>query len=279
VGALLALGAALSWGTADFVAGLMSRGIPAPIVAIASQVVAIISMGVAVAVMGVAAPPLGLVGIGLATGVSGALSIVAAYVALARGNMARVAPVLALSSAVPAVSGYALGDRPDSLVAIGIVLGVTGVVLISRRGGNAGSRDNQTGTAIGIALLAALGTGGTLVGLDHVAAYEPTWAVLIMRLGGVVTLGLVITSRKERVPLGRREVRPLIAIGILDTLGNALFATATTLSLLTVVGVVASLFPAVTVGLALVVLGEPLSRTQAAGGLATLLGAAMLTIG
>jgi drug/metabolite transporter (DMT)-like permease len=79
-------------------------------------------------------------------------------------------------------------------------------------------------------------------------------------------------------------VRPhlvaLAAIGLLDTGGNTLFAAASSShGLLSVVSVLASLYPAVTVLLARFVLRERVERTQDLGVLVTLAGVVLISAG
>ena len=62
-------------------------------------------------------------------------------------------------------------------------------------------------------------------------------------------------------------------------MANLLFILATGRGLLSVVGVLGSLYPAVTVVLARLVLDERLSRTQGAGVLVTLVGVIALAAG
>jgi drug/metabolite transporter (DMT)-like permease len=71
----------------------------------------------------------------------------------------------------------------------------------------------------------------------------------------------------------------LVLIGLLDAAGNALFALATTESLLSVAAVLAQLYPVVTVILARVILGERISRPQQAGVVAAFAGIALITAG
>ena len=113
------------------------------------------------------------------------------------------------------------------------------------------------------ALLAALGGGSQLVSLDRAAEHDALFAVLLMRGTSVAIFtvaGLIVR------PAVARETLPLLAlIGILDTTAVVLFAAAAAEGLLSVLAVLACLYPVVTVGLARVRLGERLAGAQAAG--------------
>jgi drug/metabolite transporter (DMT)-like permease len=79
--------------------------------------------------------------------------------------------------------------------------------------------------------------------------------------------------------LAERDLPVLLLIGVLDTAGNALFAVATTESLLSVAAVLGQLYPVVTVLLARFVLGERMSRGQGAGVVGAFAGVALITAG
>jgi len=68
-------------------------------------------------------------------------------------------------------------------------------------------------------------------------------------------------------------------IGILDTAANVSYAAATTAGLLSVVAVLSSLYPVVTVGLAHRRLGERLAGSQRIGVALALGGAALISAG
>jgi drug/metabolite transporter (DMT)-like permease len=74
-------------------------------------------------------------------------------------------------------------------------------------------------------------------------------------------------------------MRALLAIGALDISANALFAAASTEGLVSLVAVLASLYPVVTILLARVVLGEHVRRVQQAGIASVLAGVALISAG
>ena len=81
------------------------------------------------------------------------------------------------------------------------------------------------------------------------------------------------------MPRATSALGAIAAIGILDLLANTLFVLATGRGLLSVVGVLGALYPAVTVLLARALLHERLTRAQDAGGLVTLVGVVALAAG
>ena len=71
----------------------------------------------------------------------------------------------------------------------------------------------------------------------------------------------------------------LLAIGVCDVTANSLFAVATNHGLLSLVAVAGSLYSAVTVFLARIVLGERLGASQQVGVVLALAGVAMIAGG
>ena len=84
----------------------------------------------------------------------------------------------------------------------------------------------------------------------------------------------------RRSSLGSRVLPPAVAaVGLGDVSANALFAFASGHGLLSLVSVLGSLYPVVTVLLAHVLLGERLTRAQRAGVLVALAGVAAIAAG
>jgi drug/metabolite transporter (DMT)-like permease len=86
----------------------------------------------------------------------------------------------------------------------------------------------------------------------------------------------VVLSRPLRAP---RAALPRLAIpGLLLFCGTLAYSAATQVGELSVVSVVGSLFPVVTVGLAFLLDGERLAARQAAGVIAALVGVVLLSL-
>jgi drug/metabolite transporter (DMT)-like permease len=133
---------------------------------------------------------------------------------------------------------------------------------------------------VGWAALAMLAFGGYYVPMHAASTHDWLWPAFLFRCTSVTLVLSVVALRRMR-PGGLRTHWPgLVAIGFLDTGGNALFAAASsTHGLLSVVSVLASLYPVVTVLLARLVLGERVERTQDAGVLVALAGVVLITAG
>jgi drug/metabolite transporter (DMT)-like permease len=151
------------------------------------------------------------------------------------------------------------------------------VAAVPRSGGPAlrPSRRAQR-RAIMLALLAAVCMGLVLVGYDATARYDPLWAMLAGRLSSAIIFAVVFLALRPHVKVERSALPFIVAVGILDTGANGLFALATTQGYLSLVAVLGSLYPVVTVLLAFGVLRERIAPHQMAGAAATLAGIALI---
>jgi len=276
---VLAFASSLCWGLADFLGGLQSRVRPVVTVLLVAQVAAV-AIGVAfVAASGDPFPDLGPAALATGAGVAGCAALAAFYRGLAIGTMSIVAPVSATGAAVPVLVGLAEGERPAALQVAGILVAMVGIVLAAREpSGAAPSRAVRA--SLGLAGLAALGFGAFFVLIDRATELGGApWSLLLVRAGEVALLGALALATRQAMPAGLRDASPLLVIGVLDFSATAFFALATEQGLLSVVSVVGSLYPAVTVVLARVVLAERVARSQEVGVVLTLAGVVAISAG
>ena len=164
---------------------------------------------------------------------------------------------------------------------VGMLLAFSGVVLAAREPPAADAEERRTArTAVWLALLAAIGFGSFFAGIDRAEqTADVAWVLLAARAADVALLVAAAALVRPRIPTAPRALGAIAAVGFFDLLANLLFVLAAGRGLLSVVGVLGSLYPAVTVVLARVVLHERLSRTQGAGVLITLTGVVALAGG
>ena len=124
----------------------------------------------------------------------------------------------------------------------------------------------------------ALQLTGIAVALQSAASDDPYWATFILRIASS-TLVLVAVTRHPPSPGPAGIWLVLILIGFLDSGATELFAVATTKGLLSVVAVLAALYPVLVAVLARVVLHERLTVVQRSGALAAVAGAAAISAG
>jgi drug/metabolite transporter (DMT)-like permease len=273
----LALAASLSWGVADFLAGLRSRRLPLLTVLLVVQSAGLLSIGLVVAVRGQGPPGVEPAVYAVLAGLAGAVGLAGLYRGLAIGAMSIVAPITATGVVVPVGVGLATGDDLSAAQAVGIALAIGGVVLAAREPAQAGRARVAAGA--GIAAVAAVAFGLVLVALDASADADALWATLLMRATSWSIWLAGFALLRPSLSLAAVDLRALVLVGILDTGANALFGLASTRGLLSVVSVLAQLYPIATVLLARILLGERISRPQQAGVLAAFAGVALITSG
>jgi drug/metabolite transporter (DMT)-like permease len=274
--AALGLGASLAWGVSDFVGPLKGRTLGALRVLLTAQLGGLAAIGVAIAVRG-AGPAGAAVFLAIPAALSGTIGLYAYYRGMAVGAMTIVAPVAGVSAAVPVVVGIATGDRPSLLQGVGIGVALAGVGLASREHQEGSGRRLAAGA--GLALFAAVGFGGYFVPMHAAGAADFWWASFLFRLTATVLVGLAVLGRREPVGLSASDAVVVAAVGVGDTLGNFLYAAASSRGVVSVVSVLASLYPVVTVMLARVALGERVDRLQQLGVASTLVGVVLISNG
>ncbi|MGD9734187.1 MAG: EamA family transporter [Solirubrobacterales bacterium] len=265
--AALALASALSYGLSDYAGGVLSKSRSVWSVAAASQLTAALATAL-VEILAPGNPSAADFAWGAAAGLGGALGIVFLYRGLSRGRMSVVAPVSGVGAAlIPVVVGIAGGEQPPTLVWAGIALALPAIYLIPQvspeQEGSAGGPPQPS--AAGDGVLAGIGFGVlfALIGqMGEDSGFLPLSVTQLVN-GAAVALAAV-ALRQQWLPRGPGKL-PVYALGLLAMAGSVLFLLATRQGLLTVVSVIASLYPASTVALAAVFLGERLGRLQIVG--------------
>ena len=277
----LGLASSLCWGLADFFGGLQSRLRPLVAVLLVSQVIALTLLALFALVFAGEGPSAAAAAWAALAGSVGCLALAAFYRGLAIGTMGVVAPLSATGAAVPVLVGVAEGERPGAVQVAGMVLALVGILLASREAsGEPAPERPASRAAIGLALVAALGFGTFFVGVARATeTAEVTWVILISRSCSLLLVAAAALVIRPELPRDARSLVPLAAVGILDLAANGLYAVATTKGLLSIVAVLGSLYPAVTVILARLVLAERLTRVQGAGVIATLCGVVAISSG
>lgn len=263
MGIILGLLAALCYGVSDFAAGAGGRKASAEAVAILSQPLALITALVAVLVVHSHAPTPGALLWGAASGVGGGIGTIALYRGLTIGRMSVVAPLSAvLSAALPAVVGLATGDSLSPLRLGGLVLALPGIALVSRQ-----RTANDAAKPAGVieAVVAGAGFALLFIGLAKAGTSSGAWPLVpaqAMAVLSVLVLGLGFGK-----PRGTWSAawRPAVVTGVLGGAANLLYLASTGRGELSVVAVLTSLYPAITILLARGLLHERWTRTQAVG--------------
>jgi drug/metabolite transporter (DMT)-like permease len=278
VGVLFALLSSAMWGTSDFLGGTASRKLsPIGVVAVSEAIGLLGPLGVAIAT-GAFGSPTGYIGWGLLGAVSGTAGIVAFYRALATGTMGVVAPIAALGVIVPFGVGLGQGDQLGAAQAVGVGVAIVGIVLASGPELTSPERSRAASAMpLILAVVAAFGFGLVFVALDHGARTSTVMTLVVMRATSVLMLlAIAAVTGWGQLKVGVRNLPMLAVIGGFDVGANAAFAYASRHGLLSLVSVLSSLYPAMTVILARSVHSERLRPVQLAGVLGALAGVALI---
>jgi drug/metabolite transporter (DMT)-like permease len=275
VAVALSIASSLVYGVSDFLGGLKSRTLPLLSVLIVSQGSALVALALTLGVLYEAPPDGRYIVYGLLAGLSEAVGLAALYRGLAVGVMSIVAPVAAIAPVVPVAAAAALGELPEASQGAGIALALAGVAIISWRRGAEPAHD--VGPSVLYGLLTAVGFGGFLVAMDAASEGSVLWALVTARLASVVAFAAVFVAVRPALGVRRAELPVLATIGLLIIAADALFATASTEGLLSVVAVLSSLYPVVTMVLARIYLHERIERHQQFGIATTLCGVVVIS--
>jgi drug/metabolite transporter (DMT)-like permease len=262
MGILLALAAALLYGSSDFGGGLASRHLGSLRVAVVGSAAATVLAWATLAMSGGPGPSLRAVAWGLASGLAGGAGTLVLYRGLARGQMSVVGPVSAVGAAVvPVAAGVALGERPSVLAVAGVLVALPAIVLVAA----SGSVRGKLGAGLLDGLAAGVAFGILFVGLAQAGRNAGLWPVACEQTGMLLlTLAVAVKTREPlRIPVRAAGLPVLVgASGMAATLA---YFYATHFSMLAIAAVLVSLYPGITVLLARVLLHERFSPAQRAG--------------
>jgi drug/metabolite transporter (DMT)-like permease len=279
--ALLALAAAVLWGGGDFSGGMAVKSAGGAVraalrVVLLSHAASFTVLVTVAHLRGDPRPHGALLAWGIAAGVAGGLSLTAFYTALSRGAMGASAAVSGLlAAAIPAAFTLWRQGTPGARSMLGFAAAGLAIRLIAAsQPVNPDSGPSQIARgASSLALLAGLGFGLYFIALSNAGPAGVLWPMASARIGSLSVCSLVLLALSLRAPapaeaaarLTRLAVVWTLSTALLDTSGNLLFIAATRAGRLDVAAVLASLYPASTIMLAALVLGERPTRRQALG--------------
>ena len=292
---VLGLLVALSYGTGDFFGGLGAKRAPARTVVLGSFALSALLLAVVNAgwvLLGTPPTPAAAdLRIGVAVGLIGPISLGLLYRGLATGRMSIVAPITAVVAAiVPLGWGLATGERPSAVALAGVAVALISVGLISSAPAHEDHPEDApvppVSEVLAPAVLSGLGFGTIFILLGAASDHAGLWPLMVSRPVSVVaTLAATYlvaraTGTAPGAVLPPRDALPYVAgAGILDITANAIYLAATNAGLLSIVAVLSSLYPAATVVLARVFLGERLHRLQVVGLAVAVVGVAAMAAG
>ena len=293
--ALFALAAAALWGGGDFSGGMGVKsaggGVRAALrVVLLSHITSFVVLVAIARLRGDVFPQGALLAWGVAAGVFGGVSLTCFYIALSRGAMGASAALSGLlAAAIPAALTLWQDGSPGVLPLLGFAVAGAAIWLIAA--GPAQSPEDlqstqgaQRSTLI-LAMIAGVGFGFYFVALKMAGPAGVIWPMATARIGSLVVCSVMLLGLRFRpkgvaapVRLGRKAVGWALATALLDTSGNLLFLAATRAGRLDVAAVLASLYPASTILLAALALGELPTRRQALGMVTAVVAVALIAL-
>jgi drug/metabolite transporter (DMT)-like permease len=274
MGILLGLLTALSWGGSDFLARFATHRIGALRTMLYMQFIGLVLLTAALPWLG---------GWGhLADGsgwqpwawgvLVGSLNFIATlslYRSFEIGKLAVVAPISASYPVLTVLLSLLTGEHLRTARAVGIAFTLLGVVLVA--GGEKPPDENDKPSprrgekGIALAFCSAIGFGFLfwLLGTRIVPATGATQTVWLIRLtSSALTAALILAARQPIHPPTDRVAGWILAMGLTDTCAFVMNNFGMRVEQVAVVSVLASLYGAVTVGLAAIFLHEHVSRWQ-----------------
>lgn len=271
--ALLAAGSALVYGVGDYCGGTAGKRAPVVAVTLVAKGTALPLLLVLTVLLGADAVP-GAADLGWAVlaGLAGVGGVVLFYQAMSAGAMAVVAPVTAAASAVlPVAVGIAVDGSPGVLPLVGVGCAVVAIALVSAGGGRTAdtgalvTSQKVSSSLVGLAVVSGFAFGLFFALLDRVDAGVGQWPLVVAQVTAIVALVALSLFRRVRLTVPRAAVRFVLAAGVFDTVANVLYVLANNSGQLAIVAPLASLYPASTVVLALVLDHERVRGWQLLG--------------
>ena len=278
MGILLGLATALSWGSADLCARFATRKIGTFRTMLFMQLSGFLLLTTVMPLLGGWGHLMDGSGVrvwawGILAGLINTSSTLALYRSFEIGKMSIVAPVSASYPVLTMLLSTLTGERITLVRLVGMALAILGVILVAhgeKIPDDVNLIDEKTqpqkkSLGVGWALFSAAGFGVMfwLLGIRVVPMMGAAPSVWIIRLTSVVaTLLMMLVARNSMALPERRDTPWILGIGVLDTSAYVFNNFGMKLEQISVVSVLASLYGAVTVALAALILKEPVSKTQ-----------------
>jgi drug/metabolite transporter (DMT)-like permease len=277
---ILALVSAVGYGGSDFAAGLASRAASVIQVSLLACMAAVVVVLAALPFAADHRPSGAALAWGAAAGAGGTLGGIALYLGFRYAAFSVAAPLSAVGTAgFSVLAGLLWGERPSTLALIGIGLALPAIVSVSasaagaeHAGSEAGQAENEGGghggrPAAGVVagLIAGAGFALLLIGLNRAGPGGGLWPAAAAEVAELaVAVAAAAVTRNLRLPSGRPG-RLAVITGVAGAAGTLFYFYASHDGLLAVTAVLTSLYPASTIVLARVILGERLTWLRLAG--------------
>lgn len=266
---LFGLGAALGWGTGDFLAAIAGRRIGLYPTVLLMQITAALLFTLYLFVEPLPGLSIAEVLGGLGIGGIAVLTYFCLYRGLSLGPVAIVSPISASYALITIALAVAFrGERPGWLTWMGVAVTLAGVLLVSTnvREFRAGMRAAGRGVVFGMAAMVGLGLILFLLAqlTDRVGWFAP---VFLMRVWtAAILVGLVAVRRPSLAGASRLAAVALAStIGVADTLGWLSAGRGVEEGAATITAAASAVYPVIPISLGVLLLKERLVANQWAG--------------
>ena len=268
---ILALASAIGYGGSDFAAGLASRTASVIQVTLLACLTATVVVLVALPLAAAHRPSGASLAWGAAAGAGGTLGGIALYLGFRYAAFSVAAPISAVGTAgFSVLAGLLWGERPSTVALIGIGLALPAIVSVSASAAGAEQEEGhghggRPAAGVVAGLIAGACFALLLIGLNRAGSGGGLWPVATAEVAELaVAVAAAALTRNLRLPGGRPGWLAVIT-GVAGAAGTILYFFATHDGLLAVTAVLTSLYPASTIVLARLVLGERLTRLRLTG--------------
>jgi drug/metabolite transporter (DMT)-like permease len=172
------------------------------------------------------------------------------------------------------IYGLITGEMPSPLAWAGTAFCVPATVLLSVAGPPVGTGGVRLSFLYGV--LAGIGFGGFFIAVSRSSEGAGLWPLLAARCLSIMTVGALAFFLRRPVRIAPGNWGLVLFTGLLDMSANIAFLLAARAEMLILVTVVTSLFPAPTVLLARVLMGQKLGPARAAGLCMAIAGVALI---
>jgi drug/metabolite transporter (DMT)-like permease len=278
---LLAVGAAVGWGAADFFGGAFRRQTPVFVIVAVSELIGLVMLVPVLIARGIPLPdnPRLLLSCVAGLGVTVELGLI--YVALSRGEGFITAPVGALGTAIAVTIGLVGGDPLSLLIGAGLLCALIGGG-VSAWTSEAKTQGHSAMRGAAICVGAAAGVATMLISFHAASQVDPYWATAGEHASTAVSAGLIALVTKgeplrQRLPT-RSQLPGLALVAVAGVGGDMAYAVASQSGALSVVSAISSLYPLATIALGIMLQRQRANRIQTVGILLALIGAAALGV-
>lgn len=300
---LLALVAAAGYGGSDFAAGLASRRASVIRVTLTAETVSVVVVGLALALIGAHPPSVRAVAWGSVAGLAGMTGALALYVGFRHAAFSVAGPLSAVGAAgFSVLAGLLLGERPTAVALTGIALALPAIVGVSASvrapsGGDGPPAETPVPSVppafpalpgparhrapLGVIYGLAAGACFALlfIGLDQAGSGSGLWPVFCGQSAALIGVACIAAvTRDLRLPEARGGWLAALT-GITGAPATICYFVATHHGLLAITAVITSLYPAVTILLARVLLGERLTAFRLTGLLLAAASVSLIAVG